>query len=140
MKIGLRYFFFGSRTFSWASIEKISLKINLRIKTNNPKADLYIRYLTKLILKPYGRNTAIPTAWELTRKLEIFFDLTLLVWIAYLVVRLLEHRHSKGTISKIFRWIESHGQIRILEFSNMREECFDYRLKNLSITLRVFHQ
>ena len=39
-----------------------------------------------------------------------------------------------------FRWIESHGQIRILEFSNTREECIDYRLKNLSITLKVFHQ
>ena len=42
-------------------------KINLRIITENLAADPEIGFLTKSILKPYGRATAMPTAWELKR-------------------------------------------------------------------------
>ena len=40
-------------------------KINLRIITKNHAADPDIEFLTKSISKPYGRATAMPTAWEL---------------------------------------------------------------------------
>ena len=39
--------------------------MNLRIKTKNHAADPEIGFLTKSISKPYGRATAMPTAWEL---------------------------------------------------------------------------
>ena len=39
-----------------------------RIITKNHETDPEIGFLTKSILKPYGRATAMPTAWELTRK------------------------------------------------------------------------
>ena len=39
--------------------------MNLKIITKNLVADPDIGFLTKLILKPYGRATAMPTAWEL---------------------------------------------------------------------------
>ena len=40
--------------------------MNLRIIRKNHAADSEIRFLRKLISKPYGRATAMPTAWELT--------------------------------------------------------------------------
>ena len=40
--------------------------MNLRIITKNRGADPEIGFLTKSILKPYGRAAAMPTAWELT--------------------------------------------------------------------------
>ena len=39
--------------------------MNLRIITKNHAADSEIGFLTKSILKPYGRATALPTAWEI---------------------------------------------------------------------------
>ena len=39
--------------------------MNLRIITKNDAADPEIGFLTKSILKPNGRATAMPTAWEL---------------------------------------------------------------------------
>ena len=45
----------------------MDLKMNLSILTKNHAADPEIGFLTKSISKPYGRATAIPTAWELTR-------------------------------------------------------------------------
>ena len=36
-----------------------------RIITKNHAADPEIRFLTKSILKPYGRAAVMPTAWEL---------------------------------------------------------------------------
>ena len=43
----------------------MGVKINLRIITKNHAADPEIGFLTKSILKPYGRAMAIPPAWEL---------------------------------------------------------------------------
>ena len=39
--------------------------MNLRIITKNRAADPEIVFLVKSILEPYGRSTAMPTAWEL---------------------------------------------------------------------------
>ena len=38
--------------------------MNLKITKNN-EADPEIGFVTKSILKPYGRATAMPTAWEI---------------------------------------------------------------------------
>ena len=52
-------------------IYKIAVKMNARqsinftIITKNHAADPEIWFLTKSISKPYGRATAMPTAWEL---------------------------------------------------------------------------
>ena len=40
--------------------------MNFRIIMKNRAGDLEIGFLTKSILKSYGRATAIPTAWELS--------------------------------------------------------------------------
>ena len=40
--------------------------MNSRVITKNHAADPEIGFLTKLISKPYGRATGMPTAWELT--------------------------------------------------------------------------
>ena len=42
--------------------------MNLRIITKNHAADPEIGFLTKSIPKPYGRATAMPTAWELKNR------------------------------------------------------------------------
>ena len=50
--------------------------MNLRIITKNHGADLEIGFLTKSILKSYGRAVAMPTAWELISEhleVKIFF-------------------------------------------------------------------
>ena len=58
--------FFGAlEFFSWILISKRDVKINFRIITKNHAAYPEIRFLTKSISKPYGRATAIPTAWDL---------------------------------------------------------------------------
>ena len=44
---------------------KKAVKMNLRITTKNHTADLEKGFHTKSISKPYGRATAIPTAWKL---------------------------------------------------------------------------
>ena len=44
----------------------MGVKMNLRIITKNHAADPEIEFLTKSISKPYGRATAVPSAWELT--------------------------------------------------------------------------
>ena len=49
---------------------KIVVKMNFRMITKNHAADPEIGFLTKSILKPYGRIIAMPTAWELP---EIFY-------------------------------------------------------------------
>ena len=56
--------------FSWTLISKMGVKMNLMIITKNHAADsdialYHIGFLTKLISKPNGRATAMPTAWEL---------------------------------------------------------------------------
>ena len=43
----------------------MAVKMNLRIITKNLAADSEIGFLAKSILKPNGRATAMPTAWEL---------------------------------------------------------------------------
>ena len=58
-------FFEDKDFFSWISISKMSVKMNLRIITKNHAADPEIGFLTKSISKPYCRATAIPPAWEL---------------------------------------------------------------------------
>ena len=42
----------------------MSVKLYLGIITKNRAADPEIGFLTKSILKPYGRAETIPTAWE----------------------------------------------------------------------------
>ena len=41
---------------------KISVKMNVNIKTKNHTADPHKRFVRKPIPKPYGRATAMPTA------------------------------------------------------------------------------
>ena len=41
------------------------VEMNFRVIKKNHAADLEIRFLTKSILKPFGRTTVMPTAWEL---------------------------------------------------------------------------
>ena len=53
--------FFGMKEFL---ISKIDVKMNLSIITKNHAADPEKGFLTKSILKTYGRAMAIPTAWE----------------------------------------------------------------------------
>ena len=43
----------------------MGVKMNLRIIAKNLAADPEIGFLTKSILKPFGRATALPTAWKL---------------------------------------------------------------------------
>ena len=43
----------------------MGVKMNSRIITKTHAADLGIGFLTKSILKLYGRATAMPPAWEL---------------------------------------------------------------------------
>ena len=42
--------------------------MNLMIKTKNPVVDPEIGFLTRLISRPFDRETAMPTAWELKSK------------------------------------------------------------------------
>ena len=51
----------------------MGVKMNLSIITKNYAADPEIEFLTKSISKPYGRATAVPSAWELTFKIP-FLD------------------------------------------------------------------
>ena len=44
----------------------MGVKMNSRIIAKNHAADPEIGLLTKSISKPYGRATAMPTAWELS--------------------------------------------------------------------------
>ena len=41
----------------------LAIKMNLRIIRKNHAADPEIEFLKKSISKPYGRATAMPTAW-----------------------------------------------------------------------------
>ena len=43
----------------------MGVKRNLRLISKNYEADPEVGFLTKSISKPYGRATAMPTAWEL---------------------------------------------------------------------------
>ena len=45
----------------------MGVKMNSRIRTKNHVSDPEKGFLTKLISKPYGRATAMPTAGELTK-------------------------------------------------------------------------
>ena len=51
---------------------KKAVKMNLRIIMDNLAADPEIGFLTKSISKPYGRATAMPTAWKLSSKVLIY--------------------------------------------------------------------
>ena len=44
-------------------------KMNSRIITQNPAADPEKGFLTKSVLKPCGRATGMPPAWELNYRL-----------------------------------------------------------------------
>ena len=46
---------------------KKAVKRNLRIITKNHPADSKIEFLTQSISKPYGRGTAMTTAWEIRK-------------------------------------------------------------------------
>ena len=43
----------------------MSVKMNFRIIKKNHEADPEIRFFTESISNPYGRATAMPTAWVL---------------------------------------------------------------------------
>ena len=45
--------------------------MNLRIITKNHATDPEIEFLEKSISKPYGRPTAMPTAWEISCVTEV---------------------------------------------------------------------
>ena len=49
--------------------------MNLRILTKNHAADPEIGSLTKSISEPYGRATAMPSAWELKMKNQQLFPI-----------------------------------------------------------------
>ena len=48
--------------------------MNLRIITKNHAADPEIVFLTKSVLKPFGRAKAMPPAWELSIFLQFGQD------------------------------------------------------------------
>ena len=49
----------------------MAVKMNLRILTKYHAANPEIGFLIKSISKPYGRGTAMPTAWELILKIAL---------------------------------------------------------------------
>ena len=51
----------------------MGIKKKLRIITKNPADDPEIGCVTKSISKPYGRATAMPSAWELKNFLQYYF-------------------------------------------------------------------
>ena len=55
----------------------MALKMNLRIITKNRAANPEIGFLTESILKPYGRATAMSTAWELKFILKSYASLAI---------------------------------------------------------------
>ena len=63
-KLGILWKTVGGALSGW-SIVKMSVKMNLRIKTKNHIADPEKEILTKSISKPYGGATAMPPAGEL---------------------------------------------------------------------------
>ena len=88
MKIGhQKWNFFGDKNFfSWISVSKMGVKMNIRIITKNNAANPEIGFFTKLILKPYDRAAAMPTAWELmTRRFNSFLFIKILtnrrIWV-----------------------------------------------------------
>ena len=52
----------------------MAVKMNLRLITKNHPADPEIRFLAKSISKSYGCETAMSTAWELSRYRTRKFD------------------------------------------------------------------
>ena len=48
----------------------MGVKMNLKRITKNHPADPEIEFFTKSISKPYGRVTAMPTAWELNENIK----------------------------------------------------------------------
>ena len=52
--------------FSKIFISKMNVKMNLRIITKNHAADREKGFLTKSVLKTYGREAAMPTSWDLS--------------------------------------------------------------------------
>ena len=59
-------------------------EMNLRIITKTHQADPGKGFLTKSILKPYGRGTAMPTAWKLNCTLPRDEVFKLRMWGYYL--------------------------------------------------------
>ena len=62
----------------------MNVKMNLRIITKNRAADPEIGFLTKSILKHYGRGAAMPTAWKLNCTLARDEVFKLRMWGYYL--------------------------------------------------------
>ena len=58
-------FFSTNKCFSGILVSKMSVKMNLKFKPKNHAADPEIQFLTKSILRPYGRAAVMPTALEL---------------------------------------------------------------------------
>ena len=57
------------------------VKMNLSIIRKNNVADPETRFLAKVILKPYGRATALPPAWELKNNLNCEMSKSSLMWV-----------------------------------------------------------
>ena len=51
------------------------------MKTKNHAADSEIGFVTKPILKPYGRATALPPAWEWKNNLNCEMSKSSSVWV-----------------------------------------------------------
>ena len=47
----------------------MSIKLNFRLIMKNPAVDSEIGFLTKSLLKPYGRAGVMPKVWELNTHL-----------------------------------------------------------------------
>ena len=63
-------FFLVQRNFLRFLIAKMGVEMNPRIITKIHAADQEIGFLIKSISKPYGRATAMPTAWGLIVRLK----------------------------------------------------------------------
>ena len=53
----------------------MGVRMNLRIITKNMAAGPEIRFPVKSISKPYGRETAMPPAWDLTKTNDDFSEI-----------------------------------------------------------------
>ena len=58
----------------------MGVKMNLRIITKNHEAEPEKEFLTKSILKPYGRATAMPLGWELMVTVTTFLKTACEMW------------------------------------------------------------
>ena len=83
--------------------------MNLRLMTKHHAADLEIGFLTKSILKPYGRAAAMPTARELKTEISSFIKIFIIVYfnLKYCVVQNVQNLDSRNNTGRsCYHWTQ----------------------------------